>query len=99
MCGCLTSLAQYRNGCPVAVARGALDVMSTICRKRTAGGQGLAAPFVRAQSPRRWRRFVDGPANERMSEAKAPGHVSLTNEVEAQQFIHGGQRRSLAHRR
>ncbi len=76
---------------------------STWCARSVAGaprdGERLGAPLVSAQSPAAGRRLVDGPSNERVPEAKAAGHLGLTNEVELQQLVQRLERRSLGHRR
>ena len=50
---------------------------------RTAEGESVAAALVRAEPPASGHCFVHRAADERMSEAEAPGNIGLADEIQA----------------
>ena len=72
----LAGLAQDGRGGDVALACRALDVMGARRSRSTPRSERLGAALVGHEPPPAGRCVVDGPANERMSKAEAPRHVS-----------------------
>jgi hypothetical protein len=91
----LAGLPQRRDRERIPLSRGKLDVVGTRRRRRAAREQVGGASFVRPEPPAAGCRFVDGPAHERVPEAKAPGHVGRPHRVEPQQLVERVENRRL----
>src|SRR5215207_2625797 len=78
-CDLLSSFAEDGDRSHVALARAALDVVCARWRRGARRHERFGAALVRAQPPAAWRGLVNRPSHERVTEAKAAGHVGMAN--------------------
>jgi hypothetical protein len=94
-CCCLARIAEDGDGCDVALARRALDVVGARRRCRSSHRERFRTPFVGPESPAARGGLVDGAPNERVSETEASGHVGRANEIELKELVDCVHRRHL----
>ena len=71
--------------------------MRTHTDRRTPLRQHARRPLVGAQPPSWSLRVIHGAAHNRVAENKLPGHIRLTDKVDADQLVQGSQRPGFGH--
>ena len=90
-------VAQDGAGVRVSSPRGELHVVRALGDRRATCGERLRAALVRTQAPRSRGGFVEGSLHDGMPEPEPPRVAGPVDEVEADQLVHGSQRRRLGH--